>query len=242
MDTLMDKLAQKLNAQEMIRANGEAEAEQMNYLKTQVSEYQGCLDRLMQVCNELGSLENRLGNLSLPQNGASDEAVAEIKSQLETLAQSTDNQLKELSNTTNTQLREFSDTTGKRLDQITEMTDSQFKNLSEKTDSQLKNLSEKTDSQFKTFSEQTNQQLKDMQGELIEKVGAEENLHKEGVRIYKNIQASMVNELEPIDESLKDFKKQILSAVKGVKILAVVGVILSALTLIIQIIKMLGIM
>ena len=32
MDTLMDKLAQKLNAQEMIRANGEAEAEQMQYL------------------------------------------------------------------------------------------------------------------------------------------------------------------------------------------------------------------
>ncbi|MBR1860705.1 MAG: hypothetical protein IJ796_02435 [Lachnospiraceae bacterium] len=208
MDTLMDKLAQKLNAQEMIRANGEAEAEQMNYLKAQVGEYQGCLDRLAKVCDELGNLETRIGNLSLPQNGAGDEAVAEIKSQLQTLAQSTDSQLKELSNST-----------GKKLDAMSEATENQIKN----------------------FSESTNRKLENMQGELLEKVGSEENLHKEGVRIYKNIQASMVNELEPLEETVKDSNKQVISSVKGVKILAIVAVVLSALTLIIQIAGLLGI-
>ncbi len=219
MDTLMDKLAQKLNAQEMIRANGEAEAEQMQYLKAQVGEYQGCLDRLAQVCNELGNLETRLSDLSLPGNSASEEAVSEIKNQIETLAQSTDSQLKELQNSTKDKLEELSNSTGRRLDEITQSTGDQFRN----------------------FSESTNQQLKDMQGELLEKVGTEENLHKEGVRIYKNIQASMVNELEPMEDTIKDSKKQILASIKGVKILAVVAVVLSALTLIIQIIKLLGI-
>ena len=35
MDTFMDKLAQKLNAQEMIKANSAADAEEMDQLKNQ---------------------------------------------------------------------------------------------------------------------------------------------------------------------------------------------------------------
>ena len=35
MDTFMDKLAQKLNAQEMIKANSAADAEEMDQLKSQ---------------------------------------------------------------------------------------------------------------------------------------------------------------------------------------------------------------
>ncbi len=241
MDTLMDKLAQKLNAQEMIRANGEAEAEQMQYLKAQVGEYQGCLDRLQQVCSELGNLENRLAEFSLPGNSASEEAVTEIKNQIETLAQSTDNQLKELTNSTNSQLRDFSEATNSKLQDLTEATNSQLKNLSESTNSKLQDLSESTNNQFKDFSESTNRQLKDMQGELLEKVGSEETLHREGVKIYKNIQASMVNELEPLEDDIKDVKKEILASIKGVKIVALVAVIFSALTLVIQIIKLLGI-
>lgn len=36
MDTFMDKLAQKLNAQEMIKANSAADAEEMDQLKSQL--------------------------------------------------------------------------------------------------------------------------------------------------------------------------------------------------------------
>ena len=39
MDTFMDKLAQKLNAQEMIKANSAADAEEMDQLKSQLREY-----------------------------------------------------------------------------------------------------------------------------------------------------------------------------------------------------------
>ena len=69
MDTLMDSLAQKLSAQEMIiRANGEAENEQMALLKAQVSEYRDCLDRLQQVCSEIGNIEENINALALPGN------------------------------------------------------------------------------------------------------------------------------------------------------------------------------
>lgn len=53
MDTFMDKLAQKFTAQELIKANSLAEAEEMNRLKVQVEEYNGCLNRMKQVCVEM---------------------------------------------------------------------------------------------------------------------------------------------------------------------------------------------
>ena len=40
MDTFMDKLAQKMNAQEMIKANSAAEAAKMEQLQNQVAEYE----------------------------------------------------------------------------------------------------------------------------------------------------------------------------------------------------------
>ena len=39
MDTFMDKIAQKFNAQEMIKANAEAEEKELKRLKAQLSEY-----------------------------------------------------------------------------------------------------------------------------------------------------------------------------------------------------------
>ncbi|MCR4617912.1 MAG: hypothetical protein K5669_06975 [Lachnospiraceae bacterium] len=194
MDTLMDKLASKLNAQEMIRANGEAQALQMDYLKTQVSEYQGCLDRLSQVCDELGNLENRIGNLSLPENTKNDEAIEDIKSKLEGLSESTENQLK---------------------------------NLSESTESRLKNLSESTESKLNDLTES------------LGKASTEENLHKEGVRIYKNIQASMVNELEPIEEEIKITGKTLGLKIGSIKAIAIIALCLSGVSLLLQIFNVL---
>ncbi len=40
MDNFMDKLAQKFNAQEMIKANSQAEAAEMKKLQLQVAEYE----------------------------------------------------------------------------------------------------------------------------------------------------------------------------------------------------------
>lgn len=46
MDMFMDKLAQKLTAQEMIKANSAAEVEEVNRLKAQIEEYDKCLENL----------------------------------------------------------------------------------------------------------------------------------------------------------------------------------------------------
>lgn len=52
MDTLIDKLAQKFNAQEIIKANTTAEAAQVGMLKEQVEKYEQCLNRLQSLLEE----------------------------------------------------------------------------------------------------------------------------------------------------------------------------------------------
>lgn len=58
MDTFMDKLAQRLTAQEMIRANTAAETEELNQLRGQVSEYQECLRQMRLVMDQMSRLVN----------------------------------------------------------------------------------------------------------------------------------------------------------------------------------------
>jgi len=53
MDMFMDKLSQKLTAQEIIKANTAADTEELNKLKGQVKDYSACLDRLEQLIEEI---------------------------------------------------------------------------------------------------------------------------------------------------------------------------------------------
>ncbi len=275
MDTLMDTLAQKLNAQEMIRANGEAEAQQMDMLKVQVGEYQGCLDRLQNVCGELGDLENRISSLSLPdKSAANEETINAIKERLEELSEKTGSQLEEFSQRTGSLIAELSRKTDSRLDEISEKTDSRIAELSQTTTSRLDEMtqtttyrldelsrttssrldqmsqttsskldaiSDATSSNLKEFSDSTGKQLKDMQGEILGKVGMEDELHKEGVRIYKNLQAAIVNELEPVEETVIQTKKQILKEIGGLRLIAIVSLVMSTASLAVLILNILGI-
>ncbi len=271
----MDTLSQKLNAQEMIRANGEAEAQQMDMLKVQVGEYQGCLDRLQNVCGELGDLENRISSLSLPdKSAANEETINAIRERLEELSAKTGSQLEEFSQRTGSLIEELSRSTNSRLDAISEKTDSRISELSQattnmldemsqsttyrldelsrttnsrldqmsqSTNSKLDAISDATSSNLKEFSDSTGKQLKDMQGEILGKVGMEDELHKEGVRIYKNLQAAIVNELEPVEETVVQTRKQLTKDIKGLRLIAILSLVLSAAALIVQMMNLLGI-
>ena len=63
MDTFMDKLAQKLNAQEMIKATSAADAEEMDQLKNQLREYDECLAQMQQVNKELRAVNHAMETL-----------------------------------------------------------------------------------------------------------------------------------------------------------------------------------
>lgn len=57
MDIFMDKLAQRVNAQEMIKANSEADTARMEELQTQVDRYEAGLQDMQNCqCKECGTV------------------------------------------------------------------------------------------------------------------------------------------------------------------------------------------
>ena len=98
MDTFMDQLSQKLNAQQIIRANGEAESEAMGVMRAQVREYQDCLDRMKNVADELGGLQQTIAALPDMNAGSYDAALDDLKAQMADMNKANEDYLQQMQN------------------------------------------------------------------------------------------------------------------------------------------------
>lgn len=96
MDTFMDQLSQKLNAQQIIRANGEAESEAMGVMRAQVREYQECLDRMKTVADELGGLQQTIAALPDLSAGVNDSALEGLKEEMVSMNKANEDHLQKL--------------------------------------------------------------------------------------------------------------------------------------------------
>lgn len=158
MDTFIDKIAQKRNAQEMIRANMTAEAVKMEQMENQMKAY----DELMQ--------EIRQVNLKTAQNVTElQDVLKDCVSRLEAVQAQDEGQ---------------ETLTGQELAQIRELLEEKFRQ-------------------------------------------SDDFLHRENVKVYRNVQAAVAEELGKQTEELK--KSQIENrgsrAVLPISILILIGVI-----------------
>ena len=133
MDTFMDKLAQKLNAQEMIKANSAADAEEMDQLKNQLREYDECLAQMQQANKELRAVNHAMETLMsetiAPEvTKLSEESVAAIRK----MQQENTEKLQELQQEYTTKLEE--------IRQKTEELEELRKHLDEKLDGSDENV------------------------------------------------------------------------------------------------------
>ena len=177
MDTFMDKLAQKLNAQEMIKANSAADAEEMDQLKNQLREYDECLAQMQQANKELRAVNHAMETLMSETTKLSEESVAAIRK----MQQENTEKLQELQQEYTTKLEE--------IRQNTEELEELRKHLDEKLD------------------------------------GSDENVHKECVKVYRNVQAAVVEENEKQTEAIAGKIKESLNG----KLNGVLGVSIAAL-------------
>lgn len=136
MDTFIDKLAQKKNAQEMIKANMTAEAAKMEQLQNQMQANDGLMQEIRKV--NLKTVEN----------------VTEIRKALETCIE--------------------------KLDAL--QADSSQTEQEQETLAEIKNLLEEKFRQSEDF------------------------MHKENVKVYRNVQAALVEELKKQTEELKSIQ------------------------------------
>lgn len=172
MDTFMDKLAHKLAAQEMIKANMAADAEEMNKLKEKTKEYAECLEQVQKLA------EAGVDRINETQKSTEAQMNAEVQAVLEELKA-----------------------------QLAEQPEA----------------------------------LEELKKQLGEKVAASnENIHKECVKVYRNVQAVVVEENGKQTEAVAG----IVNGLRG-KLNAILGVSITALILaigsiVIQVLNMLN--
>lgn len=171
MDTFIDKLAQRRNAQEMIRANMTAEAAKMEQLQNQMQAYDGLMQEIRKV------------NLKTAEN------VAEVQKVLEECMARLESMQADGSRTAQDQ---------ETLAQIKELLEMRF------------------------------QQSDDF-------------IHKENVRVYRNVQAAFVEELNKQAEALKNDRPQhtggVSKALIPISVLILLGVIAD---IVLQVLSMLN--
>lgn len=208
MDTFMDKLAQKLNAQEMIRANSAAEAEELGKLRNQVAEYNQCLAKLQKL---LEDGEQKLEGAKV--DGAEiNRLVEESIAKISALQKDTES-----------------------IDEMKVVLAGLKDSLEAALQEQEQSLSAKLEDQKSVVAAQLEDQNKAVVAKLDE---SNENVHKECVKVYRNVQAVVVEENGKQTESMTnsvDALKGKLNAVLGVSItamiLALAGVVLQVLNL-----------
>lgn len=177
MDNFIDKLAQKFTAGEVIRANQAAEEQELRRLRQQVAEYENCLQEMRKL-----QLLNTETAESMKQLQACNTEAAESMRQLQACNAETAESLKQLLEKSYADLDRL---TRESLDKITQLTVvNQDKGREEELDRLLKTL------------EANQKEIADWFKR------ADDFLHKENVKVYRNVQAVVVGENKAKTEAI----------------------------------------
>lgn len=222
MDTFMDKFAQRKKAQGMIDANAAADAANMEKLKRQVNEYELLLQEMRKV--NLKTAENA-GQMSKAiqagiekieafqadnaAHAGQEKILSEIKGQLEILLA----EVKLQNETLSVDIKKQNET------------------LSADIKKQNETLSAGIKEQQETLSEEMKEQMEAFLPELKKKVEeaskqSEDFFHKESVKVYRNVQAAMTEELNKQTEALTTLQKESGKKQKAVLPLTIVILLL----------------
>lgn len=222
MDMFMDKLAQKLTAQEIIKANTAADVEELNKLKNQIAEYNECLSKMQKLIDD-GFV--RLSGIRTGEEETA-QAMEAMTQKLEALQQDVEG------------LRKVTEVQQERLDRIDksaalqmESLGGQVKSLNAGLGTRLEALAGQTENVSTCVGEKIDQLCGQLEaqasGGLSERLDLmEENVHKECVKVYRNVQAVMVEESGKQGEALSEAKTAVMS-VRG-KLGAVLGISVAA--------------
>lgn len=157
MDNFMDKLAQKFNAQEMIKANSAAETAEHKKLQAQLASYETCLQDMRKLNLTNVEMSDKLNKL-IDEVNAKAEAIAVPQ----------------------------------------QVTDDSWKELEEAVTA-----------------------LKDQVTDFV---------HKENVKVYRNVQAAVVDELKKQTEALAEENKQLKTQMTGLKKLNIAALVFGILS------------
>ncbi len=203
MDNFMDKVAQKLNSQEIIRANAAADAaalenleRQLALFKEQMEKYDECLQEMRRL--NLKNIESAqdIQELAVRAN----EKLGQMAGEVEEASLSRIKEASELS------IAGISRTLEESLAKIAEIKDNP--ESLEQIIGNLGKAQEKTEEAFKSL---------------------EDYLHTDNVKVYRNVQASMTEEIKEGQEKLGQGSRKLMPFVVGALVFSAISMIINIL-------------
>lgn len=208
MDSFVDKLAHRLTAQEMIKANSAAETEEMNRLKSQVDRYHECLKQMEQLAGEMAAIEQRVSSVL-------DGAMSE---QLQTLVEQGTGQMSRVA-----------EDSAAKMNQVTEAGLARMQEVADQSLAKLESY------QQEALSMEAVKEVVDVRMNKTE-----ENLHKECVKVYRNMQAVVTEENGKSLEAVQSGSHHLNGRINGVLSVAIMALLMSSAGVILQVLSLLG--
>lgn len=211
MDNFIDRLAQKFTAGEVIRANAAAEERELRRLREQVAEYERCLQEMRKVQMTNTQTARNLHDLMVESTEGIRKLTQEGAAKIADIQLETEAQKAEA--------KKSVETAAYTMEKMEEKVVKMQETVAELTESLEKNQKEIAD-WFKQ---------------------ADDFLHKENVKVYRNVQAVVVDEVAAKAENImKSQEEAVKKSRKPVLVFAVLGFLAAAASLIIQILDILG--
>jgi len=178
MDNFMDKLAQKFNAQEMIKANSQAEAEEMKRLQLQVSEYEKILQEIRKLNYRNTELSEQLERM-IGDNADKIQSMKEDEQRLITA--------------------------------LRDLTDEQTRNREAELERKEEERIEREHAE--ELQKQTDiSAISDLLENKFQK--SDDFVHRENVKVYRNVQAVVVDEIKRCMESAQNERSALKDELK----------------------------
>ena len=201
MDIFMDKIAQKLNSQELIRANAAADAAELENLekqlaifKEQMEKYDDCIQEMRKL--NLKNIESAQGvqNLADQANEKLGQTVGEVEAE----------SVSRIKQTSEVSIAGINQALSESLAKIAEIKENSD-NLEQITEN-MSGLQDKLEELFRNM---------------------EDFLHTDNVKVYRNVQASVVEELEKQTTELKETVERTASRNKVLLPFVIITMIIS---------------
>ena len=205
----MDKLAQKFSAQEMIKANSQAEAEELQRLQLQVSEYEKILQEMRKLNYKNTELAEKL-ELMIGENAGKIQSMKEDEQRL--------------------------------IAALRDLTDEQTRNREAE-------IARKAEERLEREQTQVQQKQIDISAitDLLENKfqKSDDFVHRENVKVYRNVQAVVVDEIKRCIESLQEdrdeLKKMLDAKLKKIMILSGISVAAALTSVVLWALMMTGV-
>ena len=175
MDNFMDKLAQKFSAQEMIKANSQAEAEEMKRLQLQVSEYEKILQEMRKLNYRNTELADKL-----------DRMIGDNADKIQGMKEDEQRLIAALRDLTDEQTRNREAEIGRKEEERIE----QERAAENRKQTDLAAIAELLENKFQK---------------------SDDFVHKENVKVYRNVQAVVVDEIKRSTESAQEERMKLKS-------------------------------